>query len=236
MGKFIDLTGQRFGRLTVIRRVEDHIQPSGKRIIMWRCSCDCGNETVVSGSNLRKEHVKSCGCFNKKIVSERMKKYNIYDLSGEYGVGYTVKNEEFYFDIEDYDKIKDYYWYKNDQGYLLAYTRNKTIRMHKLFVNGRYIDHINGNVFDNRKSNLRPATKSQNGMNRGLQINNTVGVTGVYWHKKNNKWVAYITINRKNIYIGSFSILEDAVKARKEAEEKYFGEFSYDNSQNYTEQ
>ena len=71
-------------------------------------------------------------------------------------------------------------------------------------------------------------------MNRGLQSNNASGATGVYWHKQSSKWVAFIQNNRKHIHLGSFENFEDAVKARKDGEEKYFGEFSYDNSQSYT--
>lgn len=223
----------RFDRLVVVKREQDHVSPKGRKYARWSCKCDCGNDIVVFGSNLGRNHTMSCGCLNKEVASETMKKYNTYDLSGEYGVGYTIKGEIFYFDLEDYDKIKDFYWYKNDEGYLLAYTKNKTLRMHKLFVDGRYIDHINSNTSDNRKNNLRTATKSQNGMNRDLQSNNTSGNTGVYWHKKISKWIACITVNREYIYLGSFNNFEDAVKARKEAEDKYFGEFSYDNSQSY---
>lgn len=233
MGKFKDLTGQRFDRLTVIRRAEDHVSPKGRRYVRWLCKCDCGNDVIVFSGNLGRSHTMSCGCLNKEVASETMKKYNTYDLSGEYGIGYTEKGEKFYFDLEDYNKIKPFYWYKDDNGYLLAYTKNKTLRMHRLFVNSKYVDHINSNTSDNRKNNLRAATKSQNGMNRHLQSNNTSGVTGVYWHKQINKWVAYIMINRRYIYLGSFSSFEDAVKTRKEAEEKYFGEYSYDNSQSY---
>lgn len=105
--------------------------------------------------------------------------------------------------------------------------------MHKLFVDGRYVDHINGKTFDNRKSNLRIVNKSQNAMNKGLQNNNTSGVTGVYWHKQSSKWIAYITVDGEYIYLGSYDNFEDAVKVRKEAEEKHFGEYSYDNSQSY---
>ena len=233
MGKFRDLTGQRFGRLTVIRRAEDYVSPSGRHRAQWLCNCDCGNEIVVLGERLTREITRSCGCLNRELASQRLKKINTYNLSGEYGIGYTAKGEKFYFDLEDYDKIKDYYWYKNDQGYLLAYTKNKTFRMHKMFIKGQYIDHINGKTFDNRKNNLRVASKSQNAMNKGLQDNNTSGVTGVYWHKQLSKWVAYITVDGQYIYLGSFNKFEEAVKARKEAEEKYFGEFSYDNSQSY---
>lgn len=234
MGKFKDLTGMRFGKLTVVKRVEDYVSPKGRRYVRWLCKCDCGNDIIVFGSNLGRGHTMSCGCLNKEIASKTMKKYNTYDLSGEYGVGYTIKGEEFYFDLEDYDKIKDFYWYKNDEGYLLSYTKNRTLRMHRLFIDSRYVDHINSNTSDNRKNNLRTATKSQNGMNRDLQSNNTSGNTGVYWNKQTSKWIAYITVNREHIYLGSFNDFKDAVKTRKEAEEKYFGEYSYDNSQSYT--
>lgn len=65
MGKFIDLTGKRFGKLTVTRRSEDHIEPNGKRVVMWECLCDCGNNCVVTGKNLRAGICKSCGCLHK---------------------------------------------------------------------------------------------------------------------------------------------------------------------------
>lgn len=68
-------------------------------------------------------------------------------------------------------------------------------------------------------------------MNRVLLQTNTSGVTGVSFNKKSDKWEAYIGIDNKRIHLGKFNDFEDAVSARKEAEEKYFGEWSYDNSQ-----
>jgi hypothetical protein len=64
-------------------------------------------------------------------------------------------------------------------------------------------------------------------MNKGIISNNTSGATGVIWNKRLNKWQSRITVDKKDIYLGSYNNFEDAVKARKEAEEKYFGEFSY---------
>jgi hypothetical protein len=64
-----------------------------------------------------------------------------------------------------------------------------------------------------------------------LRSDNTSGCTGVCWHKATQRCAASIYVNGKGIHIGEFDIFEDAVKARKEAEEKYFGEWSYDNSQ-----
>lgn len=59
MSKIIDLTGQRFGRLLVLGRYEKN-DISGHAV--WRCLCDCGETTTVSGSNLRSGQIKSCGC------------------------------------------------------------------------------------------------------------------------------------------------------------------------------
>lgn len=64
MGKIIDLTGQRFGMLVIIRRAADHYEPSGSKVIKWECRCDCGNISIVSGSQLRKGITKSCGCLD----------------------------------------------------------------------------------------------------------------------------------------------------------------------------
>lgn len=64
MGAFIDLTGMRFGRLIVIRRVENKVSPTKSRP-QWLCKCDCGNEVVVTGDNLRIGQTKSCGCYQK---------------------------------------------------------------------------------------------------------------------------------------------------------------------------
>ena len=72
MGKFIDLTGQRFGRLTVLSRAEDYVSPKGKHVIRWLCRCDCGAITSVAGQNLTKKNgsTKSCGCLTGKSKIE----------------------------------------------------------------------------------------------------------------------------------------------------------------------
>ena len=244
MGKCIDLTGQKFGRLTVIERAENKIEPSGHQKTQWECKCDCGNVVVVLGDLLRRNVTKSCGCLNSELVSQRNKdnkKYNRYDLSGKHGIGYTSKGEEFWFDLEDYNLIKDYYWRINEHGYVVSRYNNNGkqngISFHRLVTRctdkNVIVDHIHGEKsrYDNRKSNLRLCDSLLNSFNRKTRTDNTSGVTGVYWDKEQNKWEASITYKHKRIKLGKFKIFEDAVKARKEAEDKYFGEFSYDNSQ-----
>nr|DAY71092.1 MAG TPA: PVL ORF-50-like family [Caudoviricetes sp.] len=60
--KLKDLTGQKFGKLTVIGRAEDYISPRNEREVQWRCKCDCGRECIVRGHSLRNGHTTSCGC------------------------------------------------------------------------------------------------------------------------------------------------------------------------------
>lgn len=132
--------------------------------------------------------------------------------------------------------IKDFCWFLDKDGYVVSHlsgTRNnrKGVKFHRLLLpDFKIIDHINNKKHDNRKVNLREVTDSQNQMNQGVQRNNTSGVTGVYWDKESNRWYAVITVNKNSIFLGYFDNFEDAVMARKEAEEKYFGEYSYDNS------
>lgn len=68
MRQLIDLTGKKFGHLTVIERVENYISPSGVSIPKWRCQCDCGNIVEIVSSSLRYGKTKSCGCLQKEIT------------------------------------------------------------------------------------------------------------------------------------------------------------------------
>lgn len=72
MGKFNDLTGQKFGRLTAICRAEDHIQPSGKSVVRWKCECSCNKHSIiiVESRKLTGGEIDSCGCIKeeKKLV------------------------------------------------------------------------------------------------------------------------------------------------------------------------
>lgn len=234
MSNFIDLTKQKFGRLTVIKRAEDWIQPSGKHVIQWLCECDCKNKTriIVRGSHLRSKHTKSCGCLQEEVRHTNHKKYNTYDLTGEYGIGYTSNtNNPFLFDLEDYDKIKNYCWLETDKGYIMTTTSDEVgVRkfIHNLIMPNAYIvDHINGNKKDNRKSKLREANHSTNAMNCRGWSHNQSGVTGVYFNKEKNRWFAQITVNKKNNVVGRFKDFTNAVKARLIAEQELFGDFAY---------
>jgi len=97
-----DLRNKVFGKLTVLNLKS--IRKYG--IVYWRCICDCGNkaELEIRASHLKAGTIKSCGCLLTK------RKGNDYDLNGNFGIGYTSKKEEFYFDLDDFEKIKNYTW------------------------------------------------------------------------------------------------------------------------------
>lgn len=237
-----NLLGQKFNRWTVIDYAPPRRTSGGNSIVMWHCRCDCGNESDVSYSSLRRGDSKSCGCLNQEKIHESKHKITcIYDLTGEYGIGYTSKGDEFWFDKEDYDIIKDYSWFKHHKYFTASVPMtNKKIFLHRLIMglaDSEYdykidVDHIvTENKFDNRKSNLRIVTKSQNNINKIIQRNNTSGCSGVTYHTRDNVWEVTINIDGKRKYIGRFNNKQDAIDKRKWAEDYYYGEYSYDNSQ-----
>ena len=88
------------------------------------------------------------------------------------------------------------------------------------------IDHVNGNIKDNRISNLRQATRFENAKNTRIHYNNKSGCKGVYWNTMANKWHVQIVSNKIHHYLGVFDNLKDAYKAYADASIKFHGEFS----------
>ena len=141
-------------------------------------------------------------------------------------------------DDEDYSLISPYRWHahyepKIDNYYAQSKGKDEYgvhLRMHRVIMKcpkDMEVDHINHNTLDNRKVNLRIVTRSQNQMNRGKQSNNTSGVVGVVWDKTRKKWAARIKKEGIHYNLGRYKEKEDAVRARKEAEISFFGEFRY---------
>ena len=120
-------------------------------------------------------------------------------------------------DIEDVDKVSKYCFYLDNKGYARARKGNDKIFLHHLIMGkpnrGLVIDHINRNPLDNRKCNLRIATRSLNSINSKLAKNNTTGVRNVHIDKNTGKYRARIKRNGKMIHIGMYETLEEAKKA-----------------------
>lgn len=101
MGKFKDLTGQKFGRLTALYRL--HNVTSKRKRTYWLCICDCGNLTEVETGNLRSSNTNSCGCYNKQRAKESNQKHGkcktrLYNIYNNMKQRCTNKNNERYKD------------------------------------------------------------------------------------------------------------------------------------------
>jgi len=123
---------------------------------------------------------------------------------------------------------KDAFTARNAYGYHVGSVNGDILQAHRVIwaiVSGgdapEEIDHINGDRSDNRLSNLRSVSQSENRKNMSTPKNNTSGVCGVSFDRRLGKWLAKITVDRKQIYIGLYVSKADAAKARKSAERQY---------------
>lgn len=219
MNKLEDLTGQKFGRLTVIKRAQSQVLKNGNKQTMWLCKCECGKEIIARASRLKEGRIKSCGCFKKQHCATiftthgksntrlfkvwcnmRARCYNKNNTNYKnWGArGITVCNEW------KNDFMKFYDWAMAN-GYDETAPRGKCT-IDRIDVNGNY------EPSNCRWTNMK--TQSRNRRNR-----NVFNCNGVSFDKRSKKYMASI-----QIWLGSFDNLEDAIKARKEAEKIYLKE------------
>lgn len=124
-------------------------------------------------------------------------------------------------DDEDYDYLSQWRWHLHSAGYAARSIkpggRRVTILMHREIMQPPatlYIDHLNHDPLDNRRSNLRIVDNRVNQRNRGrIQRNNTSGVTGVSWHSIAKKWIAQSKHHQRRVYLGLFERIDDAAAA-----------------------
>lgn len=112
-----------------------------------------------------------------------------------------------------------------NRGYIVIRINGKNYLSHRLafiYMTGEFpehhTDHINGNKTDNRWENLRAVTRGENMKNQKKRKSNTSGVMGVYWNKSSGMWQAQIKADGKQMYLGIFADINDAITARKQAE------------------
>lgn len=226
MSKVKDLTEQRFGYLTVINRGENDKYGNAR----WNCKCECGNYKTILGQRLIAGITRSCGCLHKKALSSK-RILNKYEMFDDYGVGWTSNtNVEFYFDVEDFNKIKDYTWLENDQGYVISSQKDdngNSYRMHRIITNNEFdiVDHKDLNRKNNRKYNLRESDKQTNNINRPANINNKLGLKGIY-KLENGQYQAKIQ-KGKRTYTKNSNDLEFLVTWRLNKEIELYGQFAY---------
>ena len=227
--KYIDLSGMKYGRLTV--KSFAYIDKKHERA-MWNCVCDCGNEIVVSRQSLRTGDRVSCGCYHHEYVMgavkkmhELNKKHNEIIECGNFAkIKLSNCNELAIIDSEDIDKVKDFYWHKSQFGY--AHTNksdgknHKTLKLHRLIIEnipqGLTVDHINQDKLDNRKSNLRIVTQMENNNNNyKTKARSNTGIKYIYLMRNNSYYVHYSRYG-KQYHVGTFKTLHEAKEKLRE--------------------
>lgn len=139
------------------------------------------------------------------ILSKDFEKINKHP--GTWHAHYNPSTDSYYVDSNEYSTGKQKY-----------------IRLHRLLLNaprGLDVDHIDHNTLNNRRNNLRLATRSQNQQNMPLLQNSKSGIRGVTWNKVNKKWWLRVHIDGKRTSLGLFNALEEAKKAAIIARAKY---------------
>ena len=140
-------------------------------------------------------------------------------------------------DKDDYDLVKDYQWHIENSRKSLQYGQastngklpTKTIRIHRLLIlNSTQVDRINHNGLDNRRKNLRICNNRENNCNKDFSKKPPKsGYTGIRYNDKAKSYYVRIMVNKKEVSLGHFKSLEEAVEARQQGEIKYFGKFKY---------
>ena len=137
-------------------------------------------------------------------------------------------------DDDDFDFLSQWKWSFNDLGYAVRFKyigrvqgkpKYSPIYLHRVINNtpdGFETDHINRDSLDNRKENLRRATKSQNGRNKYADKRNTSGIRGVSFYSRTQKWRVRISVDKKELSFGYYENLEEARMVAEELQRFYF--------------
>ncbi len=223
MAKAIDITGQKFGRLTAIKRVANNKRGEA----MWLCRCECGNEKEVSASLLRKGVTKSCGCLRKEMAVEIGEKKTAaaeVGVSGrKFGTLTAVKR------IGSNKYGKSVWLFKCDCGktkeMVLSSVINGSIkscgcvRRKKNAITGKTIG-VNNLKFDcieNTRVRRIIADKPMK--------SNKTGYRGIWYNEVTGKYVASIGFQCKYVHIGTFDTAEEAASAYNAYKEKIHWEY-----------
>lgn len=186
----------------------------------------CGKEFFVNDSMLKRGRGKYCSIYCRSQSLRKENNIIIKDNHAEIIIKKEDKDLIILIDLDDVEKVKKFKWRcgKNNSNYYIRAWGRKEDRYQKIIYLHRYVmdcpkymqvDHISHDTFDNRKQNLRICTSLENKQNVPGR-NSISNHRNVHWNKRDKKWHVRMTINHKEIIIGYFKDLKEAVMARDE--------------------
>ena len=196
---------------------------------MKKCKCEWCEE-LIQRAEYCKRHASqirnwgecrfSRGDKNQYILYEDYAEIILYDKD-------LKEKSKAIIDLEDVEKCKPYKWTLRNDGYVSTKKNYQAIKLHRFIADtpeGMHTDHINRNRLDNRKDNLKICNQKENNKNKGLYKSNQLGYTGVSKARTLKEgFISCIRFENKTYHLGSFDTFEEAVKARQDAEVKFYG-------------
>lgn len=205
----MNLTGQRFGRLIVTEKTTEKYRTE----YIYRCQCDCGKEKLTTSSMLKRGVVQSCGCLRHEFKRR--------DVTGKrFGRLVAISPT-------DRTERNTVVWkWQCDCGNIIEasmhYVTNGSRRSCGCLA--RDTKKVQAVSMQEKCGRMEGTSLSQI-KSKKTAVNNTSGRRGVTWNKTHKRWSARIQFKGKSIWLGWHDRIEDAIKARKKAEIKYFKKF-----------
>lgn len=204
-----------------MRKIPDELKPP---------CCICGKPKAgsIEGKFYCNKHWQSMYRYGTPYGKQR-ERTNSYVCKGDVLYITTAKGEVILADSSDLEELSKHSWCISKTGYPVARVNGKVMKLHRYLLKlddpKKVVDHINHNPLDNRRSNMRVCTSQENSRNKG-------GGHPIHGIRlmKSGKYQVRIMFQRKEYRIGYFTNLEDAIKARFEAEDRFHGEFAYHRS------
>ena len=227
-GQAKDLTGMRFGRLTVLYPTDERY----RKDVIWHCRCDCGKEADAIATRLISGNTTSCGCrkgealfyYNKyyegtSIVQSMTERLLPTNTSGYTGVSWKkggwiaqIQYKGIHYSLGHYAKIED-----AAEAYKRAKARVQDDA--ESLLEGFERDFPKPERKPKEKTEvcyIKPANEGRRTLPEAVRTNNTSGTTGVC--RKRDKWTAKITWQGRTFSLGSYERIEEAIEARRGAE------------------